>query len=168
MLHHPTLDKLQQLRLNGMPAALREQLDLPEVRLELRGAPRAAGRSRANRARETPPADPPASGQAQAQRLPGRPRPPHPARARSGADHSAGHRRMDPRRAQMPDPRPHRRRENMDRLRTRPAGLPPGLHHPLSAPPRLFEELRLAHADGRFPKLMRSPRPICYCSTTGD
>ncbi len=29
MLHHPTLDKLQQLRLNGMLQALREQLDLP-------------------------------------------------------------------------------------------------------------------------------------------
>jgi len=31
MLHHPTLDKLQQLRLHGMLAALREQLELPEV-----------------------------------------------------------------------------------------------------------------------------------------
>lgn len=31
MLHHPTLDKLQQLRLNGMLAALREQRDLPEI-----------------------------------------------------------------------------------------------------------------------------------------
>ena len=31
MLHHPTLDKLQQLRLTGMHKALREQLDLPEI-----------------------------------------------------------------------------------------------------------------------------------------
>lgn len=31
MLTHPTLDKLQQLRLTGMLAALREQLELPEV-----------------------------------------------------------------------------------------------------------------------------------------
>jgi DNA replication protein DnaC len=31
MLHHPTLDKLQQLRLSGMHKALREQLDLPEI-----------------------------------------------------------------------------------------------------------------------------------------
>jgi DNA replication protein DnaC len=31
MLHHPTLDKLQQLRLLGMSTALREQLDLPEI-----------------------------------------------------------------------------------------------------------------------------------------
>jgi DNA replication protein DnaC len=31
MLHHPTLDKLQQLRLTGMSTALREQLDLPEI-----------------------------------------------------------------------------------------------------------------------------------------
>jgi DNA replication protein DnaC len=31
MLHHPTLDKLQQLRLTGMLKALREQLDLPEI-----------------------------------------------------------------------------------------------------------------------------------------
>jgi len=31
MLHHPTLDKLQQLRLSGMHKALREQLDLPAI-----------------------------------------------------------------------------------------------------------------------------------------
>lgn len=31
MLHHPTLDKLQQLRLTGMHKALREQQDLPEI-----------------------------------------------------------------------------------------------------------------------------------------
>lgn len=31
MLHHPTLDKLQQLRLVGMSTALREQLDLPDI-----------------------------------------------------------------------------------------------------------------------------------------
>jgi DNA replication protein DnaC len=31
MLHHPTLDKLQQLRLTGMSIALREQLDLPDI-----------------------------------------------------------------------------------------------------------------------------------------
>ena len=31
MLHHPTLDKLQQLRLTGMHKALREQLALPEI-----------------------------------------------------------------------------------------------------------------------------------------
>jgi DNA replication protein DnaC len=31
MLHHPTLEKLQQLRLTGMSTALREQLDLPEI-----------------------------------------------------------------------------------------------------------------------------------------
>jgi DNA replication protein DnaC len=31
MLHHPTLDKLQQLRLVGMSSALREQLDLPDI-----------------------------------------------------------------------------------------------------------------------------------------
>lgn len=31
MLHHPTLDKLQQLRLTGMSTALREQRDLPEI-----------------------------------------------------------------------------------------------------------------------------------------
>ena len=31
MLHHPILDKLQQLRLSGMHKALREQLDLPEI-----------------------------------------------------------------------------------------------------------------------------------------
>jgi DNA replication protein DnaC len=31
MLHHPTLDKLQQLRLSGMHKALREQLALPEI-----------------------------------------------------------------------------------------------------------------------------------------
>jgi DNA replication protein DnaC len=31
MLHHPTLDKLQQLRLTGMHKALREQLELPEI-----------------------------------------------------------------------------------------------------------------------------------------
>jgi DNA replication protein DnaC len=31
MLHHPTLDKLQQLRLTGMHRALREQLELPEI-----------------------------------------------------------------------------------------------------------------------------------------
>ena len=31
MLHHPTLDKLQQLRLSGMHKALGEQLDLPEI-----------------------------------------------------------------------------------------------------------------------------------------
>ena len=29
MLHHPTLDKLQQLRLTGMHKALREQLACP-------------------------------------------------------------------------------------------------------------------------------------------
>jgi DNA replication protein DnaC len=31
MLHHPTLDKLAQLRLNGMHKALREQLTLPDI-----------------------------------------------------------------------------------------------------------------------------------------
>jgi DNA replication protein DnaC len=31
MLHHPTLDKLQTLRLTGMVKALREQMDLPEL-----------------------------------------------------------------------------------------------------------------------------------------
>lgn len=31
MLHHPTLDKLQQLRLTGMYQALREQLTLPSI-----------------------------------------------------------------------------------------------------------------------------------------
>jgi DNA replication protein DnaC len=31
MLHHPTLDKLQQLRLNGMAKALAEQHQLPEI-----------------------------------------------------------------------------------------------------------------------------------------
>lgn len=31
MLHHPTLDKLQQLRLVGMHKALREQLKLPDI-----------------------------------------------------------------------------------------------------------------------------------------
>ena len=31
MLHHPTLDKLQQLRLTGMHKALRDQLALPEI-----------------------------------------------------------------------------------------------------------------------------------------
>ena len=31
MLHHPTLDKLQQLRLTGMYQALREQLTLPAI-----------------------------------------------------------------------------------------------------------------------------------------
>lgn len=31
MLRHPTLDKLQQLRLTGMHKALHEQLDLPEI-----------------------------------------------------------------------------------------------------------------------------------------
>mgnify|MGYP003378947454 FL=1 len=31
MLHHPTLDKLQQLRLTGMSTALREQLDLHDI-----------------------------------------------------------------------------------------------------------------------------------------
>ena len=31
MLHHPTLDKLAQLRLHGMHQALREQLALPAI-----------------------------------------------------------------------------------------------------------------------------------------
>jgi hypothetical protein len=31
MLHHPTLEKLQQLRLNGMHKALREQLAVPDI-----------------------------------------------------------------------------------------------------------------------------------------
>lgn len=31
MLHHPTLDKLAELRLNGMHKALREQLALPDI-----------------------------------------------------------------------------------------------------------------------------------------
>lgn len=47
MLNHPTLQKLDELRLNGMAAAFREQLQMPEAEsltfdAHLRGAARSA------------------------------------------------------------------------------------------------------------------------------
>jgi hypothetical protein len=106
MLHHPTLDKLTTLRLNGMHKALREHLAMPEIeQLTFE------------------------------ERLPRGPRHPYPARPRQGADHTAGHRRLDPRGTQCGDPRPHRRGKDLDRLRALPPGLSPRLHHPLLARP---------------------------------
>ena len=61
MLTHPTLEKLQALRLSGMVKGLEEQLpmtDLDESRL--RGAPGPAGGPRDDGARE-PPAEGPAA-----------------------------------------------------------------------------------------------------------
>jgi DNA replication protein DnaC len=157
MLHHPTLDKLQQLRLSGMHKALREQLSLPDIdslsfeeRLGL-----LADRELTER---------------EDRRLQTRLR-------QARLKHSACLEDLDYR-----TPRGLDRgllaqlatgqwlREGLNLLILGPCGVGKtwigcalahqacrqGFTTRYLRAPRLFEELRLAHADGRFPKLMAS------------
>ena len=134
MLHHPTLDKLQQLRLTGMHKALREQLTLPEIdalsfeeRLGLlvdrelteREDRRLQTRLRQARLKQS----------ACLEDLDTRtPRGLDKALITQLATGQWIREALN-----LLHPRPHRRGQDLDRLRTRPPGLPPGLHHPLPA-----------------------------------
>jgi DNA replication protein DnaC len=157
MLHHPTLDKLTALRLNGMHKALTEQLALPEIndlsfeeRLGL-----LADRELTER---------------EDRRLQTRLR-------QARLKHSACLEDLDTRTSRGLDKALIAQlasgqwlREGLNLLIFGPTGVGKtwigcalaqqacrqGYSTRYLRAPRLFEELRLAHADGRFPKLMAS------------
>lgn len=157
MLHHPTLDKLQQLRLTGMSTALREQLDLPDIQTLSFEERLGLLVDRELTAREE-------------RRLQTRLR-------QAKLKHSACLEDLD-----YTTPRGLDRglvtqlatgqwiREGLNCLVLGPTGVGKtwlacalaqqacrqGFTTRYLRAPRLFEELRLAHADGGFPKLMRS------------
>ncbi len=70
MLTHPTLDKLQALKLMGMYQALMEQMQMPEItEVPLRRTPGTAGRSGEHRPGGSTAEDTLAQGEAPANRL---------------------------------------------------------------------------------------------------
>ena len=125
MLTHPTLDKLQALKLMGMYHALLEQMQMPEIpevpfeeRLGLlvdRGEYRPGGSTAE---------DPFASGKAPANRLYRGYRLSPPTRVGQGAGAGFGHVSVGARSAQRADHRANRYRQNLASLRPGASGLP--------------------------------------------
>ena len=92
MLTHPTLDKLQALKLMGMYHALLEQMQMPEItEVPLRRTPGPAGGSGEYRPGGSPAEDPFAPGEAPANRLYRGYRLSPPTRVGQGADAQLGH-----------------------------------------------------------------------------
>ncbi len=56
--------------------------------------------------------------------------------------------------SQHPADRPHRGRQDLDRLRTGAESLPGGAHALYLRLPRLLQEMAIAKGDGRYPKLL--------------